>query len=80
MEIDQSDLQMIYKWADSVPLSKPKRNINRDFSNCCLVAELIAYEIPKLINLHNYPQSNSYNTKVTNWKFLRSSIIRKLLI
>jgi hypothetical protein len=31
--LDDEELQKIYVWVDSVPLSRPKRNISRDFSD-----------------------------------------------
>lgn len=31
--LDDDELQKIYVWVDSVPLSRPKRNISRDFSD-----------------------------------------------
>jgi hypothetical protein len=30
---DDEDLQRIYTWVDDIPLSRPKRNITRDFSD-----------------------------------------------
>lgn len=32
--IDEEELQLVYQWVDSVPLSRPKKNIARDFSDC----------------------------------------------
>lgn len=29
----EAELQAIYEWVDSVPLSRPKRNIARDFAD-----------------------------------------------
>lgn len=31
--LDEDTLQQIYTWIDSVPLSRPKKNISRDFSD-----------------------------------------------
>ena len=31
--LDDEELQRIYQWVDEVPLSRPKRNIARDFSD-----------------------------------------------
>ena len=31
--MDDEELQQIYTWVDEIPLSKPKRNIARDFSD-----------------------------------------------
>ena len=30
--MDDEELQKVYQWVDEIPLSRPKRNIARDFS------------------------------------------------
>lgn len=32
-QIDEEEMQLIYNWIDEIPLSRPKRNIARDFSD-----------------------------------------------
>jgi len=32
-DIDEEDMQMIYNWVDEIPLSRPKKNIGRDFAD-----------------------------------------------
>ncbi len=31
--LDDETLQQLYTWVDEIPLTRPKRNINRDFSD-----------------------------------------------
>ena len=31
--MNDEDLQQIYAWIDEIPLSRPRRNITRDFSD-----------------------------------------------
>jgi len=31
--LTDDELQRVYAWVDEIPLSRPKRNINRDFSD-----------------------------------------------
>ena len=31
--MDENELQALYQWVDEIPLSRPKRNIARDFSD-----------------------------------------------
>jgi hypothetical protein len=33
-QLDEEEMQMVYNWVDEIPLSRPKRNIARDFSDC----------------------------------------------
>lgn len=42
-QLDEEEMQAIYNWVDEIPLSRPKRNISRDFSDggkYCLEDEL----------------------------------------
>ena len=32
-ELSEEEMQMIYNWVDEIPLSRPKRNIARDFAD-----------------------------------------------
>jgi len=32
-QLDEEEMQGIYNWIDEIPLSRPKRNIARDFSD-----------------------------------------------
>jgi hypothetical protein len=34
-ELGEQELEELYTWIDSIPLSRPKRNIARDFSGAC---------------------------------------------
>jgi hypothetical protein len=33
MQLDEKLLEDLYQWIDSLPLTRPKRNIERDFSD-----------------------------------------------
>lgn len=32
-EIDEEELQLVYAWVDTIQLSRPKKNIARDFAD-----------------------------------------------
>lgn len=32
-DFDDAELEQLYTWIDSIPLSRPKKNIARDFSD-----------------------------------------------
>lgn len=53
--IDEETLQDVYAWIDKIPLSKPKRNIARDFSDGGNVTLLtVAVFINKTKGLANF--------------------------
>jgi len=76
--MDDDALQRVYQWVDEIPLSRPKRNIARDFSDGLLTAEIVAHYFPRIIELHNYPAANAYAQKNYNWNTLNSKVFKKM--
>ena len=33
-KLSEEEMQEVYNWVDEIPLSRPKKNIARDFSDC----------------------------------------------
>ena len=64
--MDDDELQRLYAWVDEIPLSRPKRNIARDFADGVLAAEVCHHYFPPLVDLHNYPPANSMRQKLYN--------------
>jgi hypothetical protein len=48
-EITEEQLDEVYSWVDEIPLSRKKSNINRDFSDAVLLAEIVHFFDPKRI-------------------------------
>ena len=76
--LTEEDLHDLYLWVDEIPLSRPKRNIARDFSDGVCVAEAVKYYFPKLVELHNYQSAHSIQGKISNWDTLNTRVFRKL--
>ena len=51
-------MKLIYEFVDAVPLDRVKKNLNREFSDGCMMAQLIKHYLPKshkfLVDIHNY--------------------------
>ncbi|CAF1018709.1 unnamed protein product [Rotaria sordida] len=75
MELDETLLEDLYIWIDSLPLSRPKKRIERDFSDGILIAEIIRYYLPDLIEMHNYTPANSLQQKKANWGILNKKVL-----
>ncbi|ELT98882.1 hypothetical protein CAPTEDRAFT_123839, partial [Capitella teleta] len=56
-------------WVDKIPLSRPKKDIRRDFADGVMVAEIVRYHLPNFVEMHYCPANNVQN-KTTNWKLL----------
>lgn len=76
--MDDESLQTVYCWVDEIPLSRPKRNISRDFSDGVLMAEIVAHYFPRIVELHNYSQANSVRQKLYNWNTLNTKVFKKI--
>ena len=76
--LSDEELQKLFAWVDTIPLSRPKRNINRDFSDGVLAAEVVAHYFPRLVDLHNYSASSNSSLKLANWTALNAKVLKKL--
>lgn len=78
MSLSEEQLQELYIWVDSIPLSRRKKNLPRDFSDAVLMAEVVAHFFPRLVELYNYDQGLKIETKIYNWKTLNNRVFKKI--
>lgn len=57
--LNEEELKEVYQWVDTFELSRIKRNINRDFADGVLIAEILNFYYPHLVELHNYSSVSS---------------------
>ncbi|XP_063930379.1 sperm flagellar protein 1-like [Zophobas morio] len=76
----EGDYEELYKWIEEHTISRPKRNINRDFADAVPLVEILKHHYPKLVELHNYCPKNSYSQKLINWETLNNKVLKKLQI
>ena len=80
--LTEEELEEVFTWVDGVPLTRPKKNINRDFSDCSLLAEIIKFYLPhshkSIIQVHNYIQTGNKDKKLENWRMLNKKVLSKL--
>ena len=77
-EDNENELMYIYEWVDSIELSRPKKNIARDFSDGVLLAEIIKNYFPRLVDLHNYPSCSNSKHKESNWNVLNNKVLKRI--
>ena len=78
--VHEEGMQEIYEWIDKIPtLSKPKKNINRDFADAVMLGQVIKYFYPKLVDMHNYIVTTNFQQKCQNWQLLNKKVLCKLL-
>uniref|UniRef100_A0A0G4HKN3 Calponin-homology (CH) domain-containing protein n=1 Tax=Chromera velia CCMP2878 TaxID=1169474 RepID=A0A0G4HKN3_9ALVE len=78
IDTSEESLQELYNWVDEIPLSRPKRNIARDFSDGVLMAEVVSHFFPRLVDLHNYSAANATAKKLDNWKIMNQKVFRRM--
>jgi len=76
--LSDQQTQTLYSWIDTISLSRPKRNIGRDFSDGVLLAEVVASVHPAIVELHNYTSASSFTQKMYNWDTLNFKVFKKL--
>uniref|UniRef100_T1JG64 Calponin-homology (CH) domain-containing protein n=1 Tax=Strigamia maritima TaxID=126957 RepID=T1JG64_STRMM len=74
----QSKLEGLNSWLDQFHLSRPKRNIGKDFADGVLISEILQYHFPKLVEIHNYIPANGIAQKKSNWETLNRKVLSKL--
>ncbi|XP_075286794.1 sperm flagellar protein 1-like [Opisthocomus hoazin] len=72
------ELRTLYGWLDGVLLSRPRRNIARDFSDGVLAAEVVKFFFPAMVQLHSYVPASSTPQKLANWGHLNRKVLSKL--
>lgn len=77
-EMDEQVLEELYTWIDQIPLSRPKKDLKRDFSDGVLVAEVIKHYHPHIVELHNYQSALGVSKKAVNWHMLNRKVFKKL--
>jgi hypothetical protein len=61
-----------------VPLSRPKKNITRDFSDGVMMAEVVKHFFPKMIDMHNYGAVSNIQQKQHNWLMLNHKVFKRM--
>ncbi|CAO1408486.1 unnamed protein product [Diamesa serratosioi] len=79
-KLNINEVDNLLRWVDSFELTRCNKKLCRDFSDAVLTAEILKYEFPKLVELHNYPARNALNLKIDNWNTLNRKVLKKMNI
>ena len=75
--LTEEDLHELYLWVDDIPISRPKRNIARDFSDGLCVAEVVKHHFPVSRDAQLYFCKCNL-PKLINWDTLNKRVFRKM--
>lgn len=79
-KLNPFELEAVLKWVDGFELSRCRKKLNRDFSDCVLLAEILKFEFPNLVDLHNYNTCYALQGKIENWNTLNRKVLKKMQI
>ncbi|OAF70813.1 hypothetical protein A3Q56_01403 [Intoshia linei] len=68
--MDTDTLEELYQWVDKIPLSRPKKDIRRDFSDGVMTAEVVYFFNQNIIDMHSYSPAVNSERKKNNWNLL----------
>ena len=77
MELNDDTLEELYEWIDSIPLSRQKKRIERDFSDGYCVGEIIRHFLPQYIEMHNLTPAHNLQQKLANWGLLNTKVFNR---
>lgn len=62
-------LLLFFYRIDSIPLSRPKGQIEKDFADGVLAAEIVKHYFPQIVDLRNYTQARNLQERMSNWRY-----------
>ena len=68
----------ILAWLDTISLSRPIHNLEVDFADGVLIAEIVAYYFPEYVDLEMFHASRHMSQRAKNWRLLNSDVLPKL--
>jgi hypothetical protein len=77
--LDETSLDRLYSWVDGIPLSRPKKNMARDFSDGVLMADILCHFFPGVLKQHVYEVKHSTEQKVVQWNLINCNKRQRIL-
>ena len=68
----------ILAWLDTIPLSRPVNNLELDFADGILIAEIVAYFFPEYVDLEIFRNAHNMSQRTKNWRLLNSEVLPKI--
>ena len=65
-------------WLDTIPLSRSIQNLEADFADGLLVAEIVAYYFPEYVDFGIFHIARNMSERVKNWRLLNSKVLPKI--
>ncbi|XP_021352534.1 uncharacterized protein LOC110449780 isoform X1 [Mizuhopecten yessoensis] len=76
--VDETEIMSVIHWVETIPVSRDRRDLCKDFCDAVMMAEIIKHYFPKLVDLHNYNPASSTKQKLENWYLLNKRVLKRL--
>jgi hypothetical protein len=79
-ELNPTEYDNLLEWLGGITFSKKftQKTIAKDFSDCCLYAEILKTYFPKFVELHNFIPTLKKTQKEINWSTVNSKVLKKI--
>lgn len=65
-------------WLDTIPLSRSVHNLETDFADGLLVAEVVAHFFPEYVDFNIFRVARNMAQRVKNWRLLNTTVLLKI--
>lgn len=76
--LDAEELADLYEWLDRVPLSKPRNNVEKDFADGILAAEIVRFYYPDIVDFRMLRPALNLQERTEQWKLLNSEVFDRI--
>lgn len=71
LTIEPIQLASLFEWLDRLPLSRARTNVEKDFADGLLTAEIIKFYFADLIDLREYHEWHDVKERQSQWKYAK---------
>ena len=73
--LDAAELADLYEWLDSLPLGIVRSQVEKDFADGCLAAEVVRLYFPDIVNMKHFTPAQNVQDRIAQWKLVSCSFI-----
>lgn len=70
LNIEPIQLASLFEWLDRLPLSRARTNVEKDFADGLLTAEIVKFYFADLIDLREYREWHDVKERQSQWKYV----------
>ncbi|CAF0724393.1 unnamed protein product [Brachionus calyciflorus] len=74
--VEQVQLASLFEWLDRLPLSKVRTNVEKDFADGLLTAEVVKLYFPEMVDIREFREVHDVKERQAQWNFLNSKVLK----